>query len=67
MSISVKSPPVEGQANTSLLAFIAQLTGAKKSQVALKSGHKSRDKVSTLLLLNKDEVSLSIPHSEFGF
>jgi len=45
VSISVKSAPVEGQANSALLALLAEITGAKKSQVSLKSGHKSRDKV----------------------
>jgi uncharacterized protein (TIGR00251 family) len=45
VSISVKSPPVEGQANSTLVSFLAELTGAKKSQVCLKSGHKSRDKI----------------------
>lgn len=56
VNISVAAPPVDGQANTELIAFIASVTGVKKSHVTLKSGHKSRDKVLSVSGLQVSDV-----------
>lgn len=42
--IHLKARPVEGAANTALIKFLAAEFGVKKSQVIIKTGHKSRFK-----------------------
>ncbi len=39
LTIRLKAPPQEGQANAVLLAFLAEVFGVPKSRVALLSGH----------------------------
>jgi uncharacterized protein len=45
LKLSVQAPPVEGAANQSCIAFLAQWFGLKKSEVILIKGGKSRSKV----------------------
>lgn len=42
--VRITAPPVEGQANAHLRAFLAELFGVAKSQVTLLAGEKGRDK-----------------------
>jgi hypothetical protein len=42
--IRITAPPVDGQANTHLRAFLADLFGVAKSQVTLLAGETGRDK-----------------------
>jgi uncharacterized protein (TIGR00251 family) len=41
----VKAPPVDGKANTALIALVATHFGVRKAQVTLKSGAASRLKL----------------------
>lgn len=50
VGIQIAAPPVDGEANTALVKYVAQLLGLKKSEVRLDKGSKSRNKV--LLLHN---------------
>ena len=45
LKLSVQAPPVEGAANQSCIAFLAQWFGVKRSEVMLLKGGKSRSKV----------------------
>ncbi len=40
----IQAPPVDGKANTALIALVARHFGVAKSQVAIKSGAASRSK-----------------------
>ena len=42
--VRITAPPVDGQANAHLRAFLAELFGVAKSQVTLLSGETGRDK-----------------------
>ncbi|HEX8656259.1 MAG TPA: DUF167 family protein [Hymenobacter sp.] len=39
VSVHLKAPPQDGQANAALLAFLAKIFGTSKSRVELLSGH----------------------------
>ena len=41
----VKSPPVDGKANTELIALVAAQFGIGRSQVSIKSGASARTKI----------------------
>jgi len=45
LKIAVQAPPVEGKANSALVAFLAELCGVSKSRVEIVSGELSRSKV----------------------
>lgn len=45
LKIAVQAPPVEGRANTALIAFLAETFGLPKNAVELMSGELSRSKV----------------------
>lgn len=45
LKLRLAAPPVDGKANASLLAFIADQLGVSKSQVRLVSGETSRHKI----------------------
>ncbi len=45
LKIAVKAPPVEGKANSVLIAFLAELFGLAKNKVEIISGELSRSKV----------------------
>jgi len=49
LKIAVQAPPIEGRANSALIAFLAELFGVSKSQVKLVSGELSRSKVFLLV------------------
>lgn len=44
LKIRLAAPPVDGKANTALIAFIAERLGLAKAKVSLKSGQTSRRK-----------------------
>jgi uncharacterized protein (TIGR00251 family) len=44
LKIALTAPPVEGAANTALLAFTATLLQVPRSSVSLRSGAKNREK-----------------------
>jgi|SRR6478736_6841387 len=45
LKIAVQAPPIEGRANSALIAFLANLFDIPKSSVELMSGELSRSKV----------------------
>lgn len=45
VKISLTSPPVDGRANESLIAFVAELLGVPRSRVSLVAGMTGRAKV----------------------
>ena len=45
LKIQVQAPPIEGRANSALIAYLSELFGLPKSSVELVSGELSRSKV----------------------
>ncbi len=45
LKIRLAAPPVDGKANTALVAFVAELLQLPRAAVSLKSGQTSRQKV----------------------
>ncbi len=45
LKVAVQAPPVEGRANSALIAFLAKMFGLPKNRVELVSGELSRSKV----------------------
>ena len=58
VTLRLKAPPQEGQANAVLLAFLAELFGTSKSRVELLSGHTVPFK--KVDLLDVDEAQMAI-------
>lgn len=44
LKVRLTAPPVENEANKSLIDFLAKALGLKKSMLTLEAGHKSKDK-----------------------
>jgi len=44
LKVKLTAPPVEGEANKSLIAFLSKALGIKKSALKITSGERSRDK-----------------------
>ena len=61
LKIAVQAPPVEGRANSELIAFLAETFGLPKSKVEIVSGELSRSKVFLLrgVSLKKAEAILA--------
>lgn len=57
VTVRVKAPPQEGQANAALLAFIAEVLGVSRSRIELLSGHTTPFK--KVDLLDVDEAHLA--------
>ncbi|XP_059608625.1 UPF0235 protein C15orf40 homolog [Phlebotomus argentipes] len=55
VGIQISAPPVEGQANTELLKYLADILPVRKSDVSLDRGSKSRQKV---VILAKGSTSV---------
>jgi uncharacterized protein (TIGR00251 family) len=45
LKIAVQAPPIEGRANSALIAFLSKLLGAPKGAIELINGELSRSKV----------------------
>ncbi len=58
VTVRLKAPPQEGQANAVLLAFLAELFGSSKSRVELLSGNTAPFK--KVDLLDVDEAQMAI-------
>jgi uncharacterized protein len=46
--VQIDAPPRDGEANEGVIKFFAKTLGVAKSDIELKSGHKSRNKVISL-------------------
>lgn len=58
VGIQISAPPVEGEANTELVKYLAAVLGVRKSDVTLDRGSRSRQKTVTLSkgVLTVDQV-----------
>ena len=54
LKISLKSPPVEGKANQELIKLLAKKFGVSKSEIIIKAGLSSRNKLVELPLSSSD-------------
>jgi uncharacterized protein len=55
--VRLAAPPVEGAANEALIAFLAQVFDRPKRDIALMSGHASRDKRIAIAGLTEAQVA----------
>jgi uncharacterized protein len=64
LKIAVQAPPVEGRANETLIAFLAETFGLPKKSVELASGGSSRSKIFLLRGVTRAQVesALRIPN-----
>jgi uncharacterized protein (TIGR00251 family) len=56
LRIRLRAPPVEGAANTALIAFLAETLGVRQRQVEILSGYTSRRKTVLVSGLCKEQV-----------
>jgi hypothetical protein len=56
LKIAVQAPPLEGRANTALIAFLAETFGLAKNAVELMAGESSRSKVFLLCGLRLEDA-----------
>jgi uncharacterized protein (TIGR00251 family) len=61
LKVAVRAPPVEGKANSALIAFLAELFGLTKNKVEIVGGELSRNKVFLLrgVMLEQAQAKLS--------
>lgn len=60
LRIRLTAPPVDGAANAACLAFLAKSLSVKRSQVHLRAGLKSRDKVVFVSGLTPEQITRSL-------
>lgn len=48
LEVKIAAPPVDGEANTELIAFLSKLLGTRKSDLSLDRGSRSRTKTVTV-------------------
>jgi len=56
LGVKVAAPPVKGQANRELVAFLSQVLGVSQSRLAILRGHTSRNKLISVGGLSQEEV-----------
>ena len=56
LKVRLKAPPVDGEANKALIAYIAKLLGVKKLDIEIKDGLTSRRKTILIEGLSKEGV-----------
>jgi len=61
LKIRITAPPVEGRANEECLRFLASLYHVKRSQVLIKAGHQSRNKLVFIEGLTPDDIRGVLP------
>lgn len=57
LKVALTAPPVDGEANAALLAFLAKALGVPKKSVTLLRGDTSRTKLVAVEGLSKDELT----------
>ena len=57
IKIRLTAPPIEGKANQALINFLSDLLGVSKSDIEIVAGHKSKDKI--VSILNIDTTTLN--------
>ena len=66
VTVRLKAPPQEGQANAVLLAFLAEVFGTSKSRVELVSGHTAPFKKVNLLDVNEGRLAAVLARHRAG-
>ena len=56
LGVKVAAPPLKGQANRELVAFLSQLLSVSKGSLAIIRGHTSRNKLIAVKDLSREEV-----------
>ena len=56
VGVQIAAPPVDGEANTELVKYMAKLLGLRKSDVSLDKGSRSRQKTLIVSGLQKDTI-----------
>jgi uncharacterized protein (TIGR00251 family) len=56
LGVKVAAPPVKGQANRELVAFLSRVLDVGKSSLAIIKGHTSRNKLISVRDLSQEEV-----------
>ena len=56
LGVKVAAPPVKGQANRELVAFLSRVLGVGTSSLAIIKGHTSRNKLISVRDLSQEEV-----------
>ncbi|KAL2731302.1 UPF0235 protein C15orf40 isoform X1 [Vespula squamosa] len=56
VGVAISAPPVQGEANTELVKYLASVLGLRKSDVMLDRGSKGRQKVITATGITVDEA-----------
>ena len=56
LGVKVAAPPLKGQANRELVAFLSQVLGVSKGSLAIIRGHTSRNKLIAVSGLSREEV-----------
>ena len=61
LKIAVQAPPIEGRANSAIIAFLAETFGLAKSKIEIVSGELSRSKVFLLreVTIEKAQTTIS--------
>ncbi len=61
LKIAVRAPPIEGRANSALIAFIAELFELPRNKVELVTGELSRSKVFLLRGVSFEKAMAKLP------
>jgi uncharacterized protein (TIGR00251 family) len=56
LGVKVAAPPLKGQANRELVAFLSQLLWVSQGSLAILKGHTSRNKLIAVSGLSREEV-----------
>ncbi len=56
LRLRVTAPPVDGKANTAVIALLAKTLGVGRSRLEIVRGHSSRNKVVSIATLSEQEV-----------
>ncbi|MDR3203783.1 MAG: DUF167 domain-containing protein [Deltaproteobacteria bacterium] len=57
LKITLTAPPVEGEANKSLIKFLAKALALKAGDITIVSGISSRQKILEIIGLNQEELT----------
>jgi len=60
IKLKITAPPVEGQANTECVRFLADVLKVRKNQVTILSGHKSKKKTVSIEGIVKKDIEALI-------
>jgi uncharacterized protein len=60
LHVRIAAPPVEGAANAALVASLADALGLRKSEIAVKRGAASRDKLVEFAGIGEDDLGARV-------